>query len=160
MCSIYLLAHYLPRLLKYVVFSWKFFCQHKSLGFVDQCVFQKKKWFFLHKIQSRYIYIYIFNHFYYTRWWSCVLAHACAHQENTIIFNLVHNKYMAHQFWCPIWPRSKKCEFFHMQATSSSHGLVSIRPTMGSFSWALCPSWKCEIKNYCNHMGSTSPYGS
>ena len=40
MCSIYLLPYYLHQLLKYVDFSWKTFCQHKLLGFGDQCVSQ------------------------------------------------------------------------------------------------------------------------
>lgn len=38
-CLIGLLAHYLHRLLEYVDFHY-FFCQHKLLGYVDQCGFQ------------------------------------------------------------------------------------------------------------------------
>ena len=59
----HLLTRHLHCLLKYVDFSWFFFCHHDLLGFVDQFVFEMSMIFFLHIIQRYRI---VLNHLHWT----------------------------------------------------------------------------------------------
>ena len=72
----HLLAHHLHCLLRYVDFSWVFFCHHNLLGFVDQYVFKMSLIFFFtnFKISVKF-WINFIEHQVVIR--SCPLYRAC-----------------------------------------------------------------------------------